>query len=265
MATTSGRRGRGFLVFVLGFLAGIVVVGAVALFVAMPLAVGHRNNLPLEKLYGDVAVGIASRTGAGEATNPLAGNSRAVQTGRLAYTGSCASCHGANGDGKGVFGQATFPPASDLRGHDTQEKSDAQLFWIIKNGLSFTGMPGFAGQYDDQGLWSLVAYTRALGSGGAGAATVPTPSADHLAVADPLGSPAQRGAAVYFAQACQSCHGPVGNAPGELGLRGGGREAPQAVRQGRPGMPIYGPAQLTDAQLNDLVAYLNTFPANRSR
>ncbi len=50
-----------------------------------------------------------------------------------------------------------------------------QLFWIIKNGLSFVGTPGFGDPYDEQGIRALLAYARGLGKGGAGAFT-PTPS-----------------------------------------------------------------------------------------
>src|SRR5512143_2189411 len=103
-----------------------------------------------------MAVELAVGLQAGSTQNPQGNNPRAVEGGRLSYTGSCAVCHGANGDGKGAFGAVMYPPASDLRAHDTQEKSDAKLFWIIKNGLSFAGMPAFGGQYKDQDIWSMV-------------------------------------------------------------------------------------------------------------
>jgi mono/diheme cytochrome c family protein len=248
----------------------VVAAGLLALGVGAPLTVAHRNILPLERWYGDAAVGIASRVGGAGATAPPAGRG-AVVAGMRAYTGSCASCHNANGDGRGLFGPATYPPATDLRGHDAREKTDAQLFWIIKNGVSFTGMPAFGGQYGDAEVWALVAYVRALqgqaSSGAAGEAApaslvVPTPTADQLAPADPQGDDVHRGAAVYFAQGCASCHGATGEAPGELALRTGqARETPEALRQGRPGMPRYGPEQVSDAELADLLAYLRTFPA----
>jgi mono/diheme cytochrome c family protein len=259
-----GRRGRLWVGLLAGVLFGAVGMLALVFVIGMPLAVGHRNNLPLEKAYGNGAVGIASRLGAGKAQSPTVSNAGALVSGREAYTGSCAVCHGANGDGTGAFGQALFPPATDLRGHDTQEKSDAQLFWIIKNGLSFAGMPGFATQYDDQGIWALVSYTRSLGgSGASGALPVPTPALAQLALADPAGNPAAQGAAVYFAQGCQTCHGAVGDAPGELRLRGGGREANDAIRTGRRGMPTYSTVQLPDAQLTVLLTYLDTFSGSR--
>jgi mono/diheme cytochrome c family protein len=248
----------------LGLVLGGALAGLFVVLVAMPFALGHRDNLPLEKLYGDLAVGLVVRTQAGAAQNPLAQNPRALESGRVAYIGACAVCHGANGDGNGMFGQSIYPPATDLRAHDTQEKSDAQLFWIIKNGLSFAGMPGFGSQYSDQDIWNLVTYTRALANTSAArpAFDVPAPTLDQIAIANPQSDAAQRGAAVYFASGCQLCHGALGNAPGELRLRSG-REAEEAVRRGRRGMPRYDQTQISNAQLSDVVAYMNTFQSVR--
>ena len=297
-ATPASARGRGWRMLLLGLVLGVAGTGFLAMAVGAPLTIAHRNNLPLERWYGDAAVGIASRFAAGSAgvaTNPVAGDPRAIATGSRAYIGSCAVCHNANGDGKGAFGPATFPPATDLTSHDAKEKTDGQLFWIVKNGLSFTGMPGFGSQYNDQEIWSLVSYIRSLQGGGSrsqsapatqssqaagresgreggreggrGETTVltslvvPTPTGDELGMADISGDAVHRGAAVYFAQGCASCHGATGNAGGELGLRSfQAREAAEAVRQGRPGMPAYRPSQISDRQVAVIAAYMGTFP-----
>jgi mono/diheme cytochrome c family protein len=105
--------------FIATALLGAVVAGAVALVVAVPLALTHRQDLPLERAYGAAAVSIVSRILAGDAANPVANDPRAVATGRNAYTGSCAVCHGAKGDGRGTFGPGTYPDATDLLGDAT--------------------------------------------------------------------------------------------------------------------------------------------------
>lgn len=243
----------GILIGGLGALALVVLVG-------MPLALQHRADLPLERLYADFAVEAAVRTQAGNAANPVANNPRALETGRNAYTGSCAVCHGATGDGQGRLGPTMYPPASDLRAHDTQEKTDAQLFWITKNGLSFAGMPGFGGQHDDQTIWALVSYMRVLAKGNAGALAIPTATPEQLAMADPTGDAVHQGAALYFAQGCAACHGAVGNAPGDLRLRPNDREAQETIRRGKQGMPAYPTTHLSDGDLQNLIAYMNTFP-----
>ena len=248
---------------VLGLALGICVALGAGLVVGGPLMVSHRQDLPLELAYGHYAVKAAVRLLGGNDTNPNASNPRAESAGRAAYTGSCSECHGADGKGNGVFGTQTYPPATDLTSKDAKELTDSQTFWIIKNGLSFTGMPGFASQYNDSDIWAMVTYVRQLQSGQASPPSVPKTTNAQIMLANPNGSAAQRGAAVYFAQGCADCHGATGNASSGLGLRGGGREAAQAIREGRRGMPAYGPNQISDSQLTDLAAYMNTFTGNR--
>jgi mono/diheme cytochrome c family protein len=250
------RDGRGLVV---GLILGLAVAAVAGLAGVAPLVLTHRQDLPLERAYGNAAVSLVARIGAASVPAAPTADPRAVAAGRASYTGSCSQCHGASGDGRGVFGTLTYPPATDLRSHDAQEKSDAQLFWIIQNGLSFTGMPAYRGQYPDRDIWSLVSYVRALARSQS-AEAVPTPTAEQLAMADPTGDGIHRGAAVYFSQACANCHGAVGNAPGELALRGSG-EMDEAVRRGRRGMPAYGQTIISDAQLVDLRAYVGSFPS----
>ena len=242
--------------------AGIIVL-LLLLVVASVVALTHHTTLPLEQEFGNVAVGLAAEVGgAGNQANPVAGNQRAIQAGLIAYTGSCAQCHGDKGDGKGAVGQSTFPPASSLTSENAKEASDATLFWIVKNGLSFTAMPGYKSQYADADIWALVAYIRQLQQEPVAALAMPPPTMEQLAEANPQGDAEQRGAAVYFAQGCQSCHGAIGNAPGGLGL-GGGRGVQDAVRGGRLGMPAYAPGQITDTQMSDLVAYMDSFAGQK--
>ena len=46
-----------------------------------------------------------------------------------------------------------------------KERTAPQLFWAIKNGIKFTGMPSFglAGA-SDQDIWSIVAFIKKLPS-----------------------------------------------------------------------------------------------------
>jgi mono/diheme cytochrome c family protein len=239
---------------------GAIAAGAIVFVVALPFALTHRQDLPLERLYGDAAVSVVSRVLGGDAANPLANDSSALATGRIEYTGSCAVCHGAKGDGRGVFGPTTYPDATDFTTEAAKSKTDAQLFWIVKNGLGFTAMPAFSAQYTDADIWAMVAYIRHLERESASALAIPEPSLAQLAAADLSASRQSRGAAIYFALGCHLCHGPEGDAPGQLSLRG--RIETQIVRRGSDrGMPAYGPNLISDADLADLGAYLLRFAA----
>ena len=104
----------------------------------------------------------------------------------------------------------------------------------------------------------MVAYIRALQRGTANALAIPEPSLAQLAAADPTVSRQTRGAAIYFALGCHLCHGPEGDAPGDLSIRG--RIESEIVRRGSDsGMPAYGRNIISDADLADLETYLLRF------
>jgi mono/diheme cytochrome c family protein len=253
--------------FVLGGLASLLL----GVLVIAPLLLTHRGTWPLEDQVADYALSMASRLHAGSMKNPNSiTDRRTLERGQNAFTGSCAQCHGAAGDGKNaILGQTLFPPATDLTSDDVKEKSDAELFWIVQKGLSFTAMPGFGNQYNDDAIWAIVTYMRALqnpGQANIRRLTVPTPTDTELARANPHGDQAARGASVYFAQNCQQCHGGSGNGPGDLNIQRIATMPNDAfitcmIRNGPNGMPAHPDTLISDADLTDLIAFLHTLPA----
>jgi len=59
-----------------------------------------------------------------------------------------------------MINEGLYPPAPDLREDTTQHLSDGELLYIIKNGIRFTGMPGWGGNDEDN--WKLVLFIRHL-------------------------------------------------------------------------------------------------------
>jgi mono/diheme cytochrome c family protein len=74
----------------------------------------------------------------------------------------CAACHGMDGHRPTDAGRWMYPRAADLSSKDVQSYSDRELFWIIKNGIRLSGMPGFANVESDEHIWDLVVYLRTL-------------------------------------------------------------------------------------------------------
>ena len=58
------------------------------------------------------------------------------------------------------MGRNMYPPAPDMRESGTQNLTDGELFFIVKNGIRFTGMPGWGGEDEDN--WKLVLFIRHL-------------------------------------------------------------------------------------------------------
>ncbi|CAN5752594.1 hypothetical protein BH10ACI4_BH10ACI4_17180 [soil metagenome] len=79
------------------------------------------------------------------------------------YEEHCAVCHADNGGGDAKFHGIMYPRPTDLRSDDTQEMSDGELYWVIKNGVRWSGMPAFGKPGDDdEHAWKIVAYVRHL-------------------------------------------------------------------------------------------------------
>jgi plastocyanin/mono/diheme cytochrome c family protein len=108
--------------------------------------------------------------------NPQANNTDAVNTIRRVYQSRCEVCHNPDGKGQSVTGSRIFPRAGDLTSARVQARSDGSLYWIIGNGLPHTGMPGWKDILNEDEIWQLVDYVRALPQGipAASAAVSPT-------------------------------------------------------------------------------------------
>ena len=96
--------------------------------------------------------------------NPVPSYVEVQQAGLAHYADHCAVCHGNDGRGLTDFGRGLFPPPPDLRAASTQQLTDGELFYVIENGIRFTGMPAFgtgtvAGEEES---WKLVHFIRRL-------------------------------------------------------------------------------------------------------
>jgi cytochrome c553 len=77
------------------------------------------------------------------------------------FHSGCAPCHGAPGLRPGLPAQYALPPAPDLS-HLSGEWNDAELFWIVKHGIKYTGMPAWVSQQRDDEVWAVVAFLKRL-------------------------------------------------------------------------------------------------------
>jgi mono/diheme cytochrome c family protein len=95
--------------------------------------------------------------------NPEANTPENLAEARKHFADHCANCHGNDGRGGTEMGRNMYPPAPDMTLADTQNRSDGELYYIIENGVRFTGMPAWgAGGLNDRDTWKLVLYIRHL-------------------------------------------------------------------------------------------------------
>src|SRR5215469_8604990 len=158
------------------FLLILVIVAALGIAVVASIL---RNGLSaratpthMETMIARSARRIAIPSGAQAALNPVSSSAENMRAARLHFADHCATCHANDGSGDTAIGNGLYPKPPDLRLPATQSLTDGELFWIIENGVRFTGMPAFSengGDHSaaahhggDQSSWRLVHFIRHL-------------------------------------------------------------------------------------------------------
>lgn len=116
----------------------------------------------LEEFLARYARKIATPAGAKALKNPYPATPESLAAARAHWMDHCASCHALNGSGNTVIGQNLYPKAPNMRDSNTQGLSDGELYYIISNGVRFTGMPAWGGEHSPEETWQLVSFIRRL-------------------------------------------------------------------------------------------------------
>jgi mono/diheme cytochrome c family protein len=131
-----------------------------------------REEASLANAAKDVTIPLE----AGKMTNPLPATDEVVSQGQAVFLGSCAQCHGADARGDTNVGRNMNPPAMDLTSAHVQHWSDAELFWIIQNGVHLTGMPAWKSSISTDNTWKLARFIHNLPRSSAATASTAIPS-----------------------------------------------------------------------------------------
>jgi mono/diheme cytochrome c family protein len=88
----------------------------------------------------------------------------ALEAARAHWADHCAACHANDGSGDTEMGRNLYPKAPDMRLAATQNLSDGELYYIIRNGVRLTGMPAWGNPnvLQDDESWQLVSFIRHL-------------------------------------------------------------------------------------------------------
>lgn len=229
----------------------------------------NKQPSQIETALANAAKDVVIPIEASSAKNPLPSSDEVVEQGERVYLGSCAMCHGTDGHAHTDLGRYMYPPAMDLTSPHVQHWSDADLYWIIQNGVRLTGMPAWKNTLSDTDTWKLVHFVQTLPRWNATHQSQSAVKATAQAGAAPAKSEAELvayGRTLYRQEGCFTCHrlnhegGKVGPDLTVEGTRGRSRDwlvghfkKPTAYTPGSM-MPDF--INLTDEQLEALSAFL---------
>ncbi|MBI1818112.1 MAG: c-type cytochrome [Deltaproteobacteria bacterium] len=147
----------------------ITLIAMTTLAAAAGLLMRHGFSARAEPWSGEAFIArhlrrLAIPAGARTSANPIPEAAEVIVEARAHFADHCATCHANNGSGETAIGRSLYPKAPDMREPLTQSLSDGELFYIIHNGIRFTGMPAWGAEdpKSDLDSWKLVHFIRRL-------------------------------------------------------------------------------------------------------
>ena len=92
--------------------------------------------------------------------NPLPATAENITAGAQIFQRHCAVCHAYDGSGANAMGRGEYPPVPPLGGPSIAAQSDGELFYHIRNGIRYTGMPAW--DLPASAIWQAILFIRHL-------------------------------------------------------------------------------------------------------
>lgn len=90
-------------------------------------------------------------------TNPLTPTDQNLEEGMKLYTMNCALCHGTLDRKPAALAKNFYPPVPNLIS-DPPDDPEWHIFFTIRTGSRFTGMPAWEGVLPEQDMWKLTSF-----------------------------------------------------------------------------------------------------------
>ena len=199
-------------------LAALLGIAAAAVLGAFAFAwsglgdiAASQGHWPFVERFLDFGMRHAVKRHANGTEVPKLDDPNMIRLGAAHFHRGCAFCHGAPGIPVNPIAKHMLPPPPELA-VTMRPWQPNDLFWIVKNGLKYTGMPGWVAIERDDEIWAVVAFLTRIQK-------LDAETYRGLALGDVRLSQ-QNGAELATLQsfvpassACARCHGYEGNLP----------------------------------------------------
>lgn len=159
------KRHKGFgLGIAVGIGASIALAGVVGLYVVYSGAfnvAATEEHASFTRWAFDTTFENSVQRRAQDVVPPSDFTPAMIAQGAHEYKEMCQHCHGGPGVERDEWASGLRPRPPHLTEAATHWEP-GEVFWLVKHGAKMTGMPAFGPSHDDEALWSIVAFVKAL-------------------------------------------------------------------------------------------------------
>ena len=146
--------------FILGAVVTLVVLVLIAFGILLLGFFPTAANVPPSHLEHRIAMGAADASmerHAPRVTNPLTPIDSNLEDGMKLYTMNCALCHGGLDRKPSTLANSFYPPPPNLIS-DPPDDPEWHLFYTIRTGVRYTGMPSWDKTLPEQDMWKITMF-----------------------------------------------------------------------------------------------------------
>jgi cytochrome c553 len=161
MADWSRSRLKNAAFWIGATLAGLGLVAALFVTSGLYSVAASRGHFAITSWLLEFSMRRSVSTHSLMITVPPLDDPELIRLGAGHFHGGCAPCHGTPGESSNPVAGRMLPPPPPLAKAVTTW-SNAELFWIVQNGIKYTGMPAWVALDREDEIWAMVAFLRAL-------------------------------------------------------------------------------------------------------
>ncbi|MCA1490328.1 c-type cytochrome [Ensifer sp. NBAIM29] len=137
--------------------AGVIVVGAVFVWSGVYNVAASRDHLRfttrLFEMIRERSIAVRSYP----VKAPALDDEGMVRLGAGHFEGGCAPCHSRPGEEINAIVSGMLPAPPNLRTIGERRPAE-EIFWIVKHGMKYTGMPAWPSLRRDDEIWAVTAF-----------------------------------------------------------------------------------------------------------
>jgi thiosulfate dehydrogenase len=148
---------RNFIWGIVVTLAGLVVVGLAIANLGLFPTNADATPPGLETRIASNALDASMERHAPRVTNPIPPTDDNLIDGMKIYTMNCSVCHGTLDNKASVLEKSLYPPVPQLI-LDPLDDPEWHIYYAIRTGVRYTGMPSWEKALSDQDIWKVTAF-----------------------------------------------------------------------------------------------------------